>query len=34
VDGRRIDDEQAAVAVSDGSVVRVGRRRFARLRLG
>ena len=34
VDGRRIDDEQAALAVSDGSVVRVGRRRFARLRLG
>src|SRR5690606_32233226 len=34
VDGLRVDDEQAAVAVADGSVVRVGKRRFARLRLG
>lgn len=34
VDGSRVDDEQAVVAVADGSVVRVGKRRFARLRIG
>jgi tyrosyl-tRNA synthetase len=34
VDGRRLTDADADVEVYDGLVVRVGRRRFARLRLG
>jgi len=33
LDGRRVDDVDAEIAVHDGLLVRVGRRRFARVRL-
>jgi len=34
LDGKRIENAEATVAPEDGTVLRVGKRRFARVQLG